>query len=177
MQTLIVFESMFGNTEAFARDIADGLASTGARVAVADVRKVRPDYFRNCDLLVVGASRTRSPSAAPAPVRTRCGRGPSRTGPTSVPASGSPVSTGWSPRTTGRRSRRSTAGSTRYDDCRARPLARPPGCCVARASSWSSRPTSFFVLDVKGPAATGERARARGWGVQLGRAMTESMVG
>lgn len=55
MNTLIVFESMFGNTGTCARYIADGLASTGAEVAVADVRQVRPDDLRNCDLLVVGA--------------------------------------------------------------------------------------------------------------------------
>ncbi len=177
MQTLIVFESMFGNTEAFARDIADGLASTGARVAVADVRKVRPDDLRNCDLLVVGAP-THAFSLSRASTRqdaVRQGAEPDRA---------DLGAREWLAGLTGlvaedHRPRVATFDS-RVDKAR-----RLPGSAARKAAKLLrgqgfellDRPTSFFVLDVKGPAATGERSRARGWGVQLGRAMTGSMVG
>ena len=55
MRTVIVFESLFGNTERLARAIGAGLATDGAQVALAEVRHVRPEDVRGCDLLVVGA--------------------------------------------------------------------------------------------------------------------------
>lgn len=176
MKTLIVFESMFGNTEAFARDIADGLASTGVQVAVADVRKVRPDDLRNCDLLVVGApthafslSRARTRQDA-----VRQGADPSRA------------------ELGAREWLAGLAGLVADDhrpavavfDSRVDKVRRLPGSAARRAAktlrglgfTLVDQPTSFYVLDVKGPIATGERARARSWGASLGRMTARQAV-
>jgi len=53
MRALVVFESMFGNTETIARAIADGLSSA-MPVDVVDVA-TRPHMEADVDLLVVGA--------------------------------------------------------------------------------------------------------------------------
>ncbi|NKQ51807.1 flavodoxin family protein [Amycolatopsis sp. K13G38] len=50
MRALIVYESMFGNTEVIARAIADGLAAETEVVNVDDA----PDALAGFDLLVVG---------------------------------------------------------------------------------------------------------------------------
>ncbi|MEV4283420.1 flavodoxin family protein [Actinoplanes xinjiangensis] len=52
MRALVVYESMFGNTEAIARAIAEGLEAD-FDVTVADVRTMPP--FGDTDLLVIGA--------------------------------------------------------------------------------------------------------------------------
>lgn len=177
MKCLVVFESMFGNTETFARDIADGLASTGAQVAVADVRKVRPDDLRNCDLLVVGApthafSLSRPGTRADA---VRQGADPSRadqgarewlSGLVDLVAA----------------DHRPTVS---VFDTRVEKVRRLPGSAARRAAKLlrgqgftvMDRPTSFYVVDMKGPVVVGERARARSWGQQLGRHVAESVRG
>ena len=55
LKAVIVFESMFGNTEKLAREMGDGLAAEGVQVVLADVRHVRPEDFAGCDLIVLGA--------------------------------------------------------------------------------------------------------------------------
>ena len=55
MKTVIVYESMFGNTEHVARLIAEGLEQDGDRAVLADVRTVRREELAGSDLLVVGA--------------------------------------------------------------------------------------------------------------------------
>src|SRR4051812_30636188 len=52
MKALVVYESMFGNTETIARAIADGLAGAG-EVTLADVATAPP--AAGFDLLVAGA--------------------------------------------------------------------------------------------------------------------------
>ena len=176
MKTLIVFESMFGNTEAFAREIADGLASTGAQVAVADVRKVRPDDLRNCDLLVVGAP-THAFSLSRAGTRqdaVRQGADPSRA------ALGAREWLAGLSELVADEHRPAVA----VFDSRVDKVRRLPGSAARRAAktlrglgfTLVDRPTSFFVLDVKGPIATGERERARSWGDFLGRQVTGEVV-
>ena len=176
MKTLIVFESMFGNTEAFARDIADGLASTGAQVAVADVRKVRPDDLRNCDLLVVGAPTHAFSLSRPGTRQdaVRQGAEPSRAELGArewlaglsdlVAADHRPV--------------------VAVFDSRVEKVRRLPGSAARRASKVLTglgftvldRPTSFYVVDVKGPVATGERSRARNWGTHLGHQVAGTLA-
>ena len=51
---MVVYESMFGNTEAIARSISDGAASRGATVIVHDVESA-PDRIDHIDILIVGA--------------------------------------------------------------------------------------------------------------------------
>lgn len=176
MKTLIVFESMFGNTEAFARDLAEGLASSGGQVSVADVRQVRPDDLRNCDLLVVGApthafslsrpgTREDAVRQGAAPSRAELGVREWLAGLTDLLADGH-------------------RPAVAVFDTRVEKVRRLPGSAARRAAkvltglgfTLVDRPTSFFVIDVKGPAATGERSRARTWGAQLARQGADGAV-
>ena len=53
MRTLVVYESMFGNTRAIAEAVAVGLTGT-AEALVVPVREVTPAQVHSADLLVVG---------------------------------------------------------------------------------------------------------------------------
>lgn len=177
MKTLIVFESMFGNTEILARDVAHGLASAGAEVAVADVRHVRPDDLRNCDLLVVGAP-THALSLSRETTRQDA------------------VRQGADPSNADLGAREWLAGiaalvaadhrpTVSVFDTRVEKVRHLPGSAARRAAKLlrgqgfevMDRPTSFYVEDVKGPVSLGERARARAWGEQLGHHVTEIVRG
>ncbi len=61
MKALIIYDSVFGNTEEVARSIGSAL---GADVPVINVRKATADQLKELDLLVVG-SPTRSFSTTP----------------------------------------------------------------------------------------------------------------
>jgi hypothetical protein len=54
MKVLIVYESMYGNTSAIARAIAEGVGSGGAEVVVEGVNDAALEDAIGCDLLVVG---------------------------------------------------------------------------------------------------------------------------
>ncbi len=54
MQVRIVYESMYGNTAAIARAIAEGVRAGGAEVSRAGVNEVTPEDALAGDLLVVG---------------------------------------------------------------------------------------------------------------------------
>lgn len=168
MRTVIVFESMFGNTEQLAREIAAGLESSGAQVDLADVRNVRPADLGDCDLLVVGApthafSLSRQSTREDA---VRQGADPARAG-------------------LGVREWLATlddafeTGAARprvaVFDSRVGKVRHLPGSAAKRASrvlrtegfDLVDSPTSFYVVDVKGPVVAGERERARTWGARL----------
>jgi len=53
MRTLVVYESMFGNTHAIASAIADGLRSAG-EVFVVPVNEATPEFVAAADLVVAG---------------------------------------------------------------------------------------------------------------------------
>ena len=54
MRALVVYESMFGNTEEIARDVAEGVPGNVSDVALAEVNLVRAAEMPERDLLVVG---------------------------------------------------------------------------------------------------------------------------
>lgn len=176
MKAFIVFESMFGNTETFARDIAAGLASSGAEVAVADVRHVQFDDLRNCDLLVVGA-----PTHAFSLSRESTRQDAVRQG--ADPSHADLGAREWLGGLTEllAESHRPTVS---VFDTRVEKVRRLPGSAARRAAKLlraqgfevMDLPTSFFVEDVKGPLAPGERARARAWGEQLARHAAERIT-
>ncbi|MGH3459077.1 flavodoxin family protein [Aeromicrobium sp.] len=54
-RALVVYESMFGNTERIARAVSDGLRDSGFEVTCTDVRDTELGVPVGADLLVVGA--------------------------------------------------------------------------------------------------------------------------
>jgi hypothetical protein len=54
MKALVVYESMYGNTEQVAHAIGAGLADAGIATAVHPVGRVEPAHVPGVDLLVVG---------------------------------------------------------------------------------------------------------------------------
>lgn len=174
MKVLIVFESMFGNTETLARDVADGLAAAGARVAVADVRRVRPEDLRSCDLLVVGA-----PTHAFSLSRPNTRQDAVRQG-----AEASRAELGvreWLLGLGRFVDADGTRPATIAFDTRIEKARHLPGSAARRATRLLraqgfptvDRPASFYVIGVKGPVARGEHERARQWGVRLGSLVAE----
>ena len=161
MKTVIVYESMFGNTEQFARKIADGLAAgRRARSTLADVRqvqtgrpgRVRPPGHRGPHARLLPEppvdARRRGPAGCrPVPRRRRRPRVAHDAGRRRSPS---------------RRSRPRVA----VFDTRVEKVRRLPGSAAKRAArvlrtqgfELLDRPTSFYVADLKGPAA---RWRAR----------------
>ena len=168
MKSVIVYESMFGNTEHIARKVAQGLAQPGSDAVLEDVREVGPSDLAATDLLVVGAP-THAFSLSRQSTRddaVRQGADPSRASfgvrewldtldaafpvPTDRPA-------------------------VAIFDTRVEKVRRLPGSAAKRAAralrtrgfEILDRPTSFYVADVKGPVTFGEFDRAREWGTHL----------
>ena len=156
MRALVVFESLFGNTEVLARAVAAELAATMV-VEVVNAREAPPD-LSGLDMLVVGA-----PTHAFGLSRHSTREDAVRRGAPTVDtargvrewlASLSPPSP--APR------------AAAFDTRSARP--RLPGSAAAAVAKHLRRlgmrsPTaeSFYVLDVDGPLGEGELERARAW--------------
>jgi hypothetical protein len=168
MKIVIVFESMFGNTETFAREIAEGFAP-GNQVSLVDVRHVRAQDVSACDLLVVGAPTHAFSLSRPGTRREAVAKGAdaSHEGPgarewlsaldAGTPAHGTrPLAAVFDTRVT---KVRHLPGSAARGAAR---LLRARGFEVLPASS-------FYVEDVKGPPAARECVRARQWAADLGR--------
>lgn len=159
MKALVIYESMFGNTERIARAIADGL-HPAFEVTVADV-SVTPSPA-GADLIVIGGP-THVLGMSHAKTREDAQR-QGATRPDAVPTGirdwlgGSPDLTGVAAAAFDTRMRSRFAGSAaRKADKQLRRL----GCrTVARAES-------FLVSGTAGPLVDGEEDRARRWGASL----------
>ena len=167
MKVVIVFESMFGNTQALARAVAEGLTGSGAEVALAEVGSPASRAFAGCDLLVLAApthalTMSRPESRADA------------------------VSRGADPRHTG-------SGVREWLDtvdeilppAQPRPVVAVFDTRVVKARHWPGSAanamsravkrhgltvvdrTTFYVQGISGPVADGEGKRAREWGAAL----------
>lgn len=164
MKVLIVFESMFGNTAALARDVMAGLADGGADVVLADVASAPGPELLGCDLLVLAApthalSLSRPESRAEA---VRKGADPARAATglrewlATLDATSSATSPGPSIAVFGTRVHKarhlpgSAAGSVGR-------ILRKSGIAVVDR-------VSFYVEDITGPISAGEHERAREWG-------------
>jgi len=168
VQALVVYESMFGNTEAVAAAVAHGLELGGVGTGLVDVTSAPATLSSDLDLLVVGgpthASSLSRPSTRVDAVRQ--GAAPQRAGggvrewlgscrhhqvpPLQLAAFDTRATqVGWDPR--------SAAGA-------AARLARRRGFRV------TTPPVSFLVGDVTGPLVEGELEEAVAWGRQLARA-------
>jgi hypothetical protein len=167
MRARVVYESMFGNTQAIAQAVADGLAET-VSVDFEEVGSAATDVAADVALLVVGGpthafgmSRERTRESA------------------AVQASGDVVSAGQGLRewlgyvTGGSRAIAAAAFDTRIDK------PRMPGSAAHGAEKRLRRlgfhvlvpAASFYVTDTSGPLVVGERERARRWGELLGSTM------
>ncbi|QWF77927.1 flavodoxin family protein [Amycolatopsis sp. CA-230715] len=162
MHALVVYESMFGNTEHIAESVVDGLsAGVSATIAEAGTMSALPDD--PVDLLVVGAPthafglpgpRTREDAARQAPGKAVNGNGV-REWLDTLPAAGS------------------GAVAATFDTRLAKPRWLP-GSAARRAAARLRRlgyrvvaVETFFVTGTQGPLKNGEAARARLWASNL----------
>jgi flavodoxin-like protein len=162
-RALVVYESMFGNTQQIAQAVAEGL-STSAAVDVVEVGAALPLLLDDVDLLVVGA-----PTHA-------FGLSRSSTRESAVDqVDGVVVCTGIGLREwlDGLDNRHPTAQVAAFDTRMKAALL--SGSAARRALSKlrrlgfhvAARPESFAVTGMRGPLRDGEIDRARQWGARI----------
>jgi flavodoxin len=164
MKALVVYESLFGNTELVASAVATGLRRH-MDVELLDVTRAPTETVELLDLIVVGGpthafSMTR-PSTREEALRQGAKRGSAAMGIRE-----------WLDRLhPGPHSELMATFDTRVD--RVRHL---PGSAAKKAAHVALRigyrpaakPMSFYVVDTPGPLIDGELARAESWGERLG---------
>jgi flavodoxin len=162
-RALVVFESMFGNTEAIARAVSDGLA-VSMEVEVRDVSQTPPAMCDEVDLVVAGgpthafsmsrpSTRADAVKQGAAPERAAVGL---REWLDDLPddSRGTP---------------HLATFDTRVDKVRRLPgSAARKAVRVGRSHGFATLGSeSFYVEDTAGPLLDGELARARDWGRRL----------
>ncbi len=163
MRALVVYESMFGNTEKVARQVADGLSAYG-QVEVYEVSAAPPHPDELLDLVVVGG-----PTHAFSLSRASTREDAHRQGATGGVAVG--LREWMEGLDNGAHHPRLAAFDTRVTKVRL-----IPGSAARKASriadhlgyALAEPPESFFVEDTDGPLSPGELERARAWGARIG---------
>ena len=173
MKVLVVYESMFGNTEQIARAVARGLEKS-AEVEVVEVSGAPRDPDAEVDLIVAGGpthafSMSRESTRADA-INRGATEGEQEFGLRewidALPA--------------GRHVDKIATFDTRVRTMRHLPGSAAKGAAKAarRQGYESASPAeSFYVDDVDGPLVAGELERAEAWGQQLGAALRGSSAG
>ncbi len=163
MKALVVYESMFGNTELVASAIATGLARH-MEVETTDVTRA-PAADGAADLIVVGG-----PTHAFSMTRTSTREEARRQG-----AKHGSETTGireWLEQLhKGQHRERVATFDTRVERVRRLPgSAARKAAHVAHRSGYAAaaKPMSFYVVDTPGPLVDGELKRAEAWGDELG---------
>jgi hypothetical protein len=162
MKALVVYESLWGNTEEVARAVAAGLAET-CEVEVADVATM-PSVAEDVGLLVAGGPTHAFSMSRPSTRADAVTKGATHPpGPVGLRE--------WLERlpTTGRHPTVATF-DTRVDKVRRLPgsAARKAAHLVRRHGLRLAGPArSFYVSDMAGPLLEGEVARATTWGREL----------
>lgn len=169
MRSLVVYESLWGNTEQVANAVAAGLGDA-TTVDVVDVGSAPAVPAGDVDLLVVGGPTHAFTMSRPNTRSEAVTRGASN-------ASPGPGIREWIAAlpTHGDRALVATF-DTRVDKVR-----RLPGSAARKAGKLLRRlgyaqvldPESFYVADVDGPLLDGELERARAWGGRLGDSARE----
>jgi hypothetical protein len=172
MKTVVVYESMFGNTEQIARAVATGLAEYGL-VETVEVGAVSAADVRGADLIVVGApthafglSRPQSradaatrlghaPISAGIGVREWLDQLPSTDRTVAVAAFCTRTDKQWVPGSAARKA-----------------LKRLRGLGYRRAADAED----FYVSGMTGPLDEGEIARATAWGRAVGAAASQQLT-
>jgi hypothetical protein len=162
VHALVVYESMFGNTAAIARAIADGLCAR-LDVEIVEVSKA-PTTLGEIDLVVAGG-----PTHVFGLSRPSTRRSAGEQAPTGLVSSGIGLREWLAPVLDGSGRTLTATFDTR--------LLRPrlPGSAARAARrrlrrpgfQHVDRPKSFYVTGMTGPLAEGEIERARQWGEQL----------
>ena len=159
-RVMVVYESMFGNTEAIARSISDGIASQGATVIVHDVESA-PDQVDHVDMLIVGGPTHAFGLSRPNTRQAARAQGAAGGADHGVRE--------WLSRL--ERPSRPIAAAC-FDTRVRKPLlfgsaARGIRRRLRRLGFDVVKPVSFTVTDTPGPLAQGELERARDWGASL----------
>jgi len=170
MDAVVVYESMFGNSERVARAVAEGLGErVGVTVLDVDDPAAAPEGLQDADLLVAGGPTHAFGMTRPA---TRADAVQRATGDVSG-------------RTRGLREwvesvpRQGDARLAATFDTRVTKVKPLPGSAARGAAKVLRRagfrmlvaPASFYVGDVEGPLDDGELDRARAWGRSLADAL------
>ena len=165
MKALVVYESMWGNTEQVARSIAAGLAQE-LDVAVVEVVEAPDSIPEDVALTVVGG-----PTHAFSLSRPRTRQDAFKQGATQ---GGEAVGIReW----IGRLRSHAHAAPVATFDTRVDKVRRLPGSAARKAAKLARHrgfaaatgPESFYVFDTKGPLLPGELDRARDWGIRLAK--------
>lgn len=164
-KTVVVYESMFGNTQRIAENIARGLRET-TEVIVGTVDEIAPEQVGDASLVVAGGP-TQNYGMAKADARQKLAK--ARFGkPQQALLPGRESLRGWLDRLPPGRVL-AAAFDTRY--AHARLLTGSAALKIAAAlgeKGYSSVPAqSFFVRGVGGPLVDGECERAEAWGREL----------
>jgi hypothetical protein len=169
MRALVVYESMYGNTQVIAGNIADGLRSD-YEVTLVPVTEATWDLVADADLLVAGAPThmhglpTRSTRRMVTRAAAKDGSGPRM-----APGAGGPGMRDWLG-DLGRRDGLAAAFDTRLNGVPAftgragRPIAR----LLKRHGYRLIAAPESFVVGSQNTLLDGEAARARRWGMMLG---------
>ena len=161
-RALVVYESMFGNTADVAHEVAAGLATRGS-VDLVEVHDAPSPPGEGYDLVVVGGPTHGFSMSRPSTREDARRQGAGG-------AADRGVREWMDDLATGRHHPRLATFDTRVSKVR-----RLPGSAARRADRigrrlgyrTACRPESFYVDDVSGPLAEGERERARAWGAHL----------
>ena len=164
-RAMVVFESMFGNTEQVAGAVADGLQAEGVPTVVVEVATAPADLPPSVDLLVVGAPthafslsrpKTRSEAVRQGADESKAAIGLREWLETVRPPTDRPV--------------RVAVYDTRATKVRRLPAAAGQSAtrmAKRRGFSRVERPVAFLVDDLQGPLVAGETERATSWGRSL----------
>jgi hypothetical protein len=164
-QALVVFESMFGNTEQVAHAVAEGLESKGVPTQVTEVSVAPTVIPSSVELLIVGAPthafslsrpKTRIEAVRQGAAAAKAGLGLREWLATARAAEGCKPHV--------------AVYDTRVSKVRRLPAAAGPSAArLARRRKFSlvDPPVAFLVTDTPGPLVAGELDRANAWGRSL----------
>ncbi|MDX6302551.1 MAG: hypothetical protein QOF53_3765 [Nocardioidaceae bacterium] len=172
MKALMVYESMFGNTEKVARAVAAGLAES-LEVEVHEVSTAPEQVIGLVDLIVVGAPTHAFSLSRPSTRADALAKGATR----------GQRDLGVREWLTGLRGRSHSELMAAFDT-RAERVRRLPGSAAHKAAKLARHRgfelagvESFYVSDIAGPLLPGELERATAWGRELASSMSSRSPG
>ena len=165
MKALVVYESLFGNTEQVAQAIAKGLSQHGD-VRLVEVTEAPPEVTEPVDLIVLGGP-THAFSMTRESTRQDAFKQGASQGSTVVG-----VREWLEKQHRGRHPELVATFDTKVDKVRHLPGSAARGAAnAAHKLGYKSadKPMSFYVQGVSGPLLDGELGRAQAWGERLSR--------